>query len=544
MRHLHTICIALSLTVAMSSPSLPATSAAAVTNDDARCRAALGAGAMKVAATIARGQEKCHKTRLKGGEPDATDCNDPAALDAATQARIANAELAAAEMAAERCTVAAAPVDNGYWVCPGQCSTIVIDAYDDVASCIACTAHGGAAGAAAAALGHPGVGGGDDAMKCQAALARALRKFLRKRLKLQRKCQTRQDRDRLDSAVDCRTGDGGDALDRVDEKTDRLVARCTDAALAGLDSCAADVAGTSQCLREAGAAAGDALFRGAMHRNPRLAELEPKLTSEKWVLYAPSGFDPTLGCPAGFPDQSVMEADLENLHDAGFTGVITSGFDCELKHVARIAREVGFSSVIVGLFLFNDALRIEEVANVITECEHIDGVGVGNEGLLGCGGTRYSAQTLLETMLEVRDATGKPVASSEQIEDYIDGGGCLGGLLHERTDWAFPITHPFNNGITDPLDGAAFTVARHAQLEAITDRPILHKETGWPTAMAPGATEANQEAYFVALAQTSVPFTYFEHIDLAFKDSPPHEAFWGLWRADGTPKPFIAGNAP
>lgn len=276
-----------------------------------------------------------------------------------------------------------------------------------------------------------------------------------------------------------------------------------------------------------------------------LALLEGKLKSLAWLAYAPTNFDPTRGCPHGFPPEEGIRADLELAYSHGFRGLITFAADCTLEAIPRVARELGFHGVIMGLFLFNDVLRREEIENARRAAEHVDGYGIGNEGLIGCGGTLYTSEMLLEIMEEIRGATQKPVTTSEQIEDYLDGG-CLEGYLLANGDWLFPITHPFNNGIADPQAGVDFTEARFERLSSITNKTVFFKETGWPTGGHPAATEENQETYFVLLKGGPARYAYFEGFDQPWKptDPLPWERSWGLFRPDRTPKRFIENSEP
>ena len=269
---------------------------------------------------------------------------------------------------------------------------------------------------------------------------------------------------------------------------------------------------------------------------------QERLESLVWIAYAPTGFDPDRGI---FPPEVSIRADLQRLLDHGFDGVVTFASDRTLAAVLAIAREVGFRGVVMGLFMFNEAQRAEEVSNAIAAAEHVDGYGVGNEGLIGCGGTLYSPEVLLTTMDELRTATGRPVTTSEQIEDYL-GGGCLDEFLLRNGDWLFPIVHPFNNGIRSPAAGVDFTVDRFDQLTDLTNLPVLFKEVAWPSCGDPAATEQNQERYFVSLRQTMVRFAYFEAFDQPFKQSfpLPWEPCWGVFRSDRSAKRFLGMNRP
>ena len=263
--------------------------------------------------------------------------------------------------------------------------------------------------------------------------------------------------------------------------------------------------------------------------------------SLRWLAFAPTNFNPNLGI---FPSIATIQADLEVAFSHGFDAIITFASDGTLMEIPRIAREVGFRGVHMGLFMFDEAQRSIEITNAKAAAQFVDGYLVGNEGLIGCGGSFYSADTLLATMEDLRATTGKPVTTSEQIEDYLNGGGCLGGFLRTKGDWLAPIIHPFNNGKRDPATGVAFTVDRLQTLDGLTEKPVCAKETGWPTGGDPAATEENQESYFVQLKLEAVCYAYFEYADLPWKQGSPWERFWGLFNEDRTPKLFVGRNQP
>jgi glucan 1,3-beta-glucosidase len=336
-------------------------------------------------------------------------------------------------------------------------------------------------------------------------------------------------------AATCAGDCGGDGRVSVEEV---VTAVNIGLGILGLDACrSADTDGDQRVeIAELVTAVGHGL-RGCP------SPFEEKLATLRWLAYAPTGFDPRLGCPGGYPGEKDIREDLEVAQRHGFDGLITFASDCSLAAIPRLAVEVGFRGVIMGLFLFDQAGREAELSNAVAARAHVDGYGVGNEGLIGCGGTLYDRSVLVATMAALRAATGRPVTTSEQIEDYLDGG-CLDGFLLETGDWLFPITHPFNNGIRDPEAGASFTAERYRRLDALTAKPILFKETGWPTAGDPAANEANQETYFLAVEARAVRFAYFEGFDQPFKESfgGPWEPFWGLFRQDRSAKQFIAAR--
>jgi exo-beta-1,3-glucanase (GH17 family) len=265
-----------------------------------------------------------------------------------------------------------------------------------------------------------------------------------------------------------------------------------------------------------------------------------ELDSLVWLAYAPTAFDPGT---ENFPSLESIRADLVLALEHGFTGLITYAADTTLAHVPRIARDVGFEAVIMGMFMFDETKREMELANAIAAAPYVDGYGVGSEGLTGCGGRRYDPEVLIETMSQLRIATGRLVTTSEQIEDYLDDA-CLDGLLLEIGDWYFPTIHPFRNFVADPQEAAAMAAAQFDALVELTGgrRPVFAKETGWPTCGDFAATEANQAAYFEALSRTEVRSAIFEAFDQPYKraSSYPWESCWGVFDSDRSPKEVVS----
>jgi exo-beta-1,3-glucanase (GH17 family) len=169
-----------------------------------------------------------------------------------------------------------------------------------------------------------------------------------------------------------------------------------------------------------------------------------------------------------------------------------------------------------------------EAAKAAKNSAIVMGYCVGNEGLNG----RYGMGGLSSAMQALRDATGKPVTTSEQFEHYSNAD------LARAGDWIFPTVHPYFHHVLEPNAAARWTVDAYAELSHKTDLFVLFKEVGLPTAGAPGENlcERNQDAYYAALAKTPVRFVYFEGFDQLWKTNPPVEPHWGIFRADRSPK--------
>jgi hypothetical protein len=93
---------------------------------------------------------------------------------------------------------------------------------------------------------------------------------------------------------------------------------------------------------------------------------------------------------------------------------VTYGMDKVQAHYPRIAKDVGFKRVVAGIYWFNDAGLAAERA-VLDQLEYIDGIVLGNEGIEG---RRYTRAALEAELTSLKRATGKPVTTSEPVNQY------------------------------------------------------------------------------------------------------------------------------
>lgn len=268
-----------------------------------------------------------------------------------------------------------------------------------------------------------------------------------------------------------------------------------------------------------------------------LSRLDPpnELFSECWVDYSPTNYDPNQGI---FPQAASIRQDLKVLKETGFTGLVTYSADRALgDQLPQLTEELGFK-LIMGIWDPNsptereNALRASALSSTV-------GYIVGNEGL----DRRYDLTTLKAAMDTLRQATHKPVATTEEFGDYSDS------TLLNLGDWVFPNAHPFYAGITDPTQAASWTEQVFADFRNRTHRAVLFKEVGLPTDGDPRnrLAEKIQADYFRQLDDTDVNFVYFESFDQPWKNEPSVEPFWGLFKADRTPKEaahYVCGKAP
>jgi exo-beta-1,3-glucanase (GH17 family) len=257
-----------------------------------------------------------------------------------------------------------------------------------------------------------------------------------------------------------------------------------------------------------------------------------KLKTLRWICYAPTHFNPNAGL---MPADSSVEADLVLLKKAGFSGLVTYGCDGVLgKSLPMIAQKCGFEGLILGIWSPQNPEELQN-ARAAAEMPIVTAFCVGNEGL----DVRYDLETLAAAIDSLRHDTGKPVATTEQVEDYTDPD-----LLH-LGDWVFPNVHPYWHKIHEPAAAVAWTAEQSNSLAARSKRFVLLKEVGFPSAGddAHRMSEQTQAEYYRRLEKSGTSFCYFEAFDGPWKNWEPVEPFWGLFRADRSPK-LVAQNLP
>lgn len=243
----------------------------------------------------------------------------------------------------------------------------------------------------------------------------------------------------------------------------------------------------------------------------------------RWVAYSSPA-------PAASLTIETIVRDLLVLKRAGFTGLVTYGSLGKMgRPFASIAQTLGFKGIIMGIWSPSSEGELKNAPQA-AELPIVMGFSIGNEGLYQPR-ERYSLRELCDAISRLRRATGKPVTTSEEIDDYL-----LYPELRLVGDWLFPISHSYWHAVKYPLPGVWWQQAYYAALSRKMERFILFKEVGLPTNGAYGLSDANQDLFYRELARTEIPFVYFEAFDQPSKSSNSVEPYWGIFRADRTPK--------
>lgn len=262
------------------------------------------------------------------------------------------------------------------------------------------------------------------------------------------------------------------------------------------------------------------------------------LTCRNWITFAPPRpFDPTRGVPV---TEDSLRAALRQLYREGWRGLVTYTLDPQqgMDKAARVAKQVGFTKVIAGLFWFDAAQLARERAAALAELQWIDGLAVGSEGVqFG----RYTCQQLDSAVTSLRAATGRPLTTTEPQGQYLTGGKCP-ALLRGLGDWIFPNIHPWFAGIRAVPQAVQFVQVQVQAIQAAAPgRVVVAHEAWWPTCGGTGASEANQSAFFRQLAGTGVKTVFGESYDAFWKtDEGAQGVCWGFHSDRRVAKPIIA----
>jgi class 3 adenylate cyclase/exo-beta-1,3-glucanase (GH17 family) len=270
------------------------------------------------------------------------------------------------------------------------------------------------------------------------------------------------------------------------------------------------------------------------------------LRGQCWVGYDPSTFDP-LVCPK--PALASIQADLESIRAAGFTGVVTFCSRGTLAEIPSLAKGLGLA-VIMGVW---DASDPHEVELAIERANSVDAYCVGHNGLRD---DRYLFEDVEAAMREIREQTEKPVSTSEEVRFYRENQN-----LAALGDWLFPDIHlslqaKLNAGLYPEVEHRveqSLALAREvATFGQRYRRPLALKLLVFPWKGAQGVSLELQRSFFAqALDRLSspevglnVPTAYVAHsaFDAPWKQRVPFhpwDPYTGLLEADGTARPAV-----
>src|SRR5262249_13079921 len=133
------------------------------------------------------------------------------------------------------------------------------------------------------------------------------------------------------------------------------------------------------------------------------------------------------------PSDQQFTADLTALYQEGWRGLVTYTLLGTYADIPRIAKSLGFSYVIAGIYYPTNSTEVA-AASSPGVLPYANGFVVGNDGLQD---GRYTYSELTSAIVQVQQATGKPVTTSEPGGQYYTGSPYSQQLL-ALGDWLFP----------------------------------------------------------------------------------------------------------
>lgn len=281
-----------------------------------------------------------------------------------------------------------------------------------------------------------------------------------------------------------------------------------------------------------------------------LQNLHHAINSYRFIAYTPTDLRIINGQIQTASAQQIRK-DLEKLRE-DFHGLILYSSSDGVEQVPTIARELGFRAIILGIWSPHSNTERAHVTRLVrAHPELIVGVCVGNEMLLA---KRMEWHTLRKAMRDLRKALpGTPISTAEPFYYYLNQEP--EDFIAEQ-DFLLPSIHPIHEKWFSQASGRMevdFVLDVISRLQAMTDKPLLVKETGLPSGPEEkGFNEQRQAGFWQTLTQAlpetrTFGVTYFEAYDHPWKvdnayaefGHSPEEAFWGFYSAQGQAKPVM-----
>jgi exo-beta-1,3-glucanase (GH17 family) len=259
-----------------------------------------------------------------------------------------------------------------------------------------------------------------------------------------------------------------------------------------------------------------------------------------WHLYSPAREE------AGtHVDENQIRTELQMLYDSGARGIVTYEMMNGIENVPRIAREIGYKWVIAGIYWWTAGVAngqtqstLEQEKNALdANRKWIDGIAVGNEGLLDTGEWNQPRYTFADLERELKSLKSeypdKLVTTAGGVDSYHEYRRLV--TDDDLTDFIFPNIHPWWGGFRDPTLAVnnVVTTINSEPFSLRGDRLLVLHESWWPTDVEL-QTEDDQVTFFQRLLDEDIPFCWGETIDQPWKGGPEGSvgSHWGLWKFD------------
>jgi len=275
-------------------------------------------------------------------------------------------------------------------------------------------------------------------------------------------------------------------------------------------------------------------------------DFEIKLRTLKWIAYEPVEWDPEI--PNNFNINNIR-TELDILLKNNFDGLITFSSENKLSEIPRIAREVGFKGVIMGIISIED---YNEIDNAIRASIYVDAFCVSHMFT----DYKFGERELLKAIHLLKEETGLPITTSLSPNGYK-----AFPRLTTAIDWLFPDIHcNWYRMATakDIFNQTKFYINEVANLQIrYKNKPVLLKMISFPSAEVKNASVEEQYRFFrllVEYVESSMNFpervyaSYFSGFDLPWKTPesgwPPGERFLGFFDKERKAKIAIIDGKP
>ena len=291
----------------------------------------------------------------------------------------------------------------------------------------------------------------------------------------------------------------------------------------------------------------------ALADSPPLPDL---LRETRFIAYTPRSFAVAGGKIRAATEAGIRE-DLTLLRPH-FNGLITYSATSGLEAVPRIARELAFHTIILGIWDPSSEAEIRNVIEAVKQYPSLIGaVIIGNEGLYT---KRYLTQDVQKARQRLKqEYPHLAVTTSEPFFLYFEKEYFQ---FFNEHDLLMPVVHPvfepwFSAG--NPAQGVNMVMEIARKFTTSYSKPLLIKETGLPgyaddTGPGNKGFSQEQQALFWSDLLKRFPFTpsqslaCFEAFDTPWKPEEmaaahpgdhSSEAFWGFFTRHGKKKQVV-----
>jgi len=289
------------------------------------------------------------------------------------------------------------------------------------------------------------------------------------------------------------------------------------------------------------------------------APLPNLIQQTRFIAYTPRSFSSGGGSgKIHAATEAGIREDLTLLHPF-FNGVITYSATSGLEAVPRIAHELGFRALILGIWDPSSETEIDNVIHATQKYPDLIGaIIVGNEGLYT---RRYLPQDVDKAMQRIKkECPEMAVTTSEPFFLYFEKEYTNFFKSH---DLLMPNIHPvFEKWFTasNPAQGVDMVIEMADKFQSTYTKPLLIKETGMPGYSSHDGSNKDKgfsmerQRLFWSDILKRFPFSpsqslaCFEAFDAPWKPAEmaatlpgdhSSEAFWGFFNKDGKAKQVL-----